>query len=334
MKYLLSLFLLCLASTSFSQDFQYNGIYYTVTSLADLTCEVSKVPEGSNQYSGDIVIPESVSGLDRTFTVTGIGAHAFAQNIISEGQPLINSVSLPDCIESIGVGAFASCRFTEMKFPANLRYIGDSAFTGCHLKNVVLPDGVETMEDACFCSSHIESITLSNSLTKLPFNCFADCINLKSLVIPNSVRVVYGGALGRCTDLESLTIGENVTDISRIYFCSDSPNLKTIYSLNQYTPVFFSEYSWVEERPFSTYVYLNTTLIVPTGAIDRYKSTSPWNNFQHLEEADFAGIEDVKFDGLNTPVLYFNVNGVSSREPLNGINIVKYSDGSYSKIIF
>lgn len=334
MKFFFSLLFLSLSLLSFSQDFEYNGIYYTVTSFADLTCEVSKVPDGSNQYFGDIVIPESVSGLDRTFSVTGIGAYAFAQNIISDSQPLINSVSLPDCIETIGVGAFASCRFSDLKFPANLRYIGDSAFTGSYLKNVVLPDGVETIADACFCSSSLETITLSNSLQNIPINCFADCANLKSLVIPNSVKVISGGALARCSALETLTIGENVTDISRIYFCSDSPNLKTIYCLNQYTPVFFSEYSWSVEKPFSTPVYLNTTLVVPTGSIERFKATAPWNNFQHIEETDFSSVDNVAIDYMKVPMLYFNTNGISSAVPSNGFNIVKYSDGTYSKVLF
>ena len=333
MKYfILSLLLSFLSLIAHAQDFQVDGIYYNVTSLADLTCEVSKVPENSAPYYGDIIIPATVSGLDRTFTVTGVGPNAFAQNYISDSQLLITSVTLPDCIETISVGAFASCRFTEFHFPSSLRYIGDSAFADTYLKNVILPDGVETLMDACFCGSRLETISLPNSLMELPINCFADCVHLKTLVIPNNVRKISGGAVARCEALESITLGKNVTDISRLYFCSDSPALKNITCLSTYPPKFFCEYSWVEEQPFSTQIYLNANLIVPQGSIDSFKSIAPWNNFQNITEKDFSGIELVDADKSRV-IIYYNLSGQKSKRPFNGVNIIVYSDGSVRKSI-
>ena len=61
-------------------DFEKDGIYYNVTSLTDLTVEVTCEEEyaSENSYRGDIVIPEQVEWNGKTFTVTGIGAFYFS----------------------------------------------------------------------------------------------------------------------------------------------------------------------------------------------------------------------------------------------------------------
>ena len=81
-------------------DFVVNGIAYNAISLTDLTCEVTN---NSTLYSGDIVIPETVSYQNRTFTVTGIGKDAFS------GCGDVTSLVLPNTLTYIGSNAFLYC---------------------------------------------------------------------------------------------------------------------------------------------------------------------------------------------------------------------------------
>ena len=83
MKRLLSLTtLLLLAIASFAHDFEVDGIYYAITSATDKTVAVSyqgnSSGEYSNEYSGSIVIPETVGYDDVTYAVTSIKEAAFA----------------------------------------------------------------------------------------------------------------------------------------------------------------------------------------------------------------------------------------------------------------
>lgn len=66
--------LLC-SLTASAHDFEVDGIYYTVTSSADLTVEVAS--RGYNTYSGTVTIPSTVTYNSKTYSVTSIESYAF-----------------------------------------------------------------------------------------------------------------------------------------------------------------------------------------------------------------------------------------------------------------
>ena len=93
------LVIVCMLSCTsvFAYDFKVGGIYYSIVSLPDLTCEVSS---GDNKYKGQVTIPATVTYKNRTLTVTEIRSNAF------EGCSGLTSVSIPNSVTSIGNGAF------------------------------------------------------------------------------------------------------------------------------------------------------------------------------------------------------------------------------------
>ena len=105
-------FLLTVAAILYSisasaHDFEVDGIYYNVTSEADKTVEVTFKGEAwnsySNEYSGSIVIPESVIYNGATYSVESIGESAF------KDCDYLTSVTIPNSVTSIGNYAFHSC---------------------------------------------------------------------------------------------------------------------------------------------------------------------------------------------------------------------------------
>ena len=83
---LFTLMLVCIGQ-AFAYDFKVNGIYYEVSGdNVTVTCGI--------YYSGDIVIPSSVTYKGKTYSVTSIGERAFyfCTGLISVTIP--NSVTL------------------------------------------------------------------------------------------------------------------------------------------------------------------------------------------------------------------------------------------------
>ena len=99
-------------------DVEVDGIYY------DISGTTATVTRGD--YSGDIVIPESITYNNSKYSVTSIGDEAFAY------CRSLTSVTIPNSMTSIGYRAFASCRsLTSITIPNSVTSIGDWAFEGC-----------------------------------------------------------------------------------------------------------------------------------------------------------------------------------------------------------
>ena len=96
-----------------------DGIRYDISGT---TATVTQVGD----YSGDIVIPESITFENSKYSVTSIGDAAFYECID------LTSVTIPNSVKSIGSDAFWGCRsLTSVTIPNSVTSIGDYAFTIC-----------------------------------------------------------------------------------------------------------------------------------------------------------------------------------------------------------
>ena len=107
MKHYLRLCIIVLMSffsttSLFAYDFEVNGIYYNILSRTDWTCEVTRKESGSSSYSGEIIIPSTITYSGKTFKVTTIGEYAFFGADIT-------SIVIPNGIQYIKVKAFEGC---------------------------------------------------------------------------------------------------------------------------------------------------------------------------------------------------------------------------------
>ena len=211
MRKLFSLFLSLVATTSlWAHDFEVDGIYYNHLDGNNVEVTYRGYDYYSyDEYSGEVIIPSTVTYNGTTYSVTSIGRSAF-HNCSS-----LTSITIPNSVTSIGNQAFCWCNsLTSITIPNSITSIGVQAFSDCSsLTSIIVEDANSTYDSRENCNAIIETAT--NTLI----------VGCQNTIIPNSVTSIGSNAFDGCTGLTSITIPESVTSIGRMAFygCSSLP---------------------------------------------------------------------------------------------------------------
>ena len=186
----------------------------------------------SNEYTGNVVIPEYVTYQGTTYPVTCIDDFAFS------GCSGLTSVSLGNSLLSIRSSAFTDCiGLISVTIPNSVTIIGDHAFLGCsNLKSVTIGNNVTTIGTEAFaaCSS-LTSLTIlcspiyignwvfgsiSNiNIEEVTFDCTTvtslvkGMTSIKKISLTDKVTSICDHAFSGCSGLTSITIPKNVISI-------------------------------------------------------------------------------------------------------------------------
>ena len=248
-KVLFILTLICL-SFSASAQIEVDGIYYILGDFAVVTHKGAYYYSYSNEYSGSVTIPPSVTYSGRTYKVTKIGDRAFM------GCSGLTSVTIPNTVTEIESGAFNGCSgLTSVTIPNSVTMIGGGAFSGTSWlinqpnglvyggkaayrykgavpsgTSVVIKEGTVSISPNCFETlGGLTSIEIPNSVTSIGKEAFRSC-SVTSVTIGNSVALIGEYAFYGCDGLTSLTIPNSVTTIGgyAFYGCSGLTGALTI----------------------------------------------------------------------------------------------------------
>ena len=183
-----------------------DDVYYNLNAV-DKTAEVT-----FGGYSGDIVIPSTVTKDDVEYTVTSIASNAFYNS------PQMTSVIIPKSV-------------TTIKYRRNFFY-------NCNkLASIVVEEGNPNYDSREGCNALIETASkkllygannsfIPNSITTIGVAAF-EKRNFTTLSIPNSVTTIEDGAFARCSELTSVYIGTGLENIGE-YIFDECNKLKTV----------------------------------------------------------------------------------------------------------
>ncbi len=219
-----------------AHDFEVDGIYYNITSSANLTVSVTyrgnNYNDYSNEYTGTVSIPETVTYNNKTYDVTSIGISAFRD------CPELLRLSIPATVIEVGNEVFNNCKaLKSIRFEDgdNILSLGvhggrydtwaatKNIFYDCPLETVYIgrnldyPTNLDGSYTPFYDKGELSSVTIGSTVTFLSDNMFYKCSNVKNLRIEDSnISLTVGGSIYDKSlfqdlhQLDSLYLGRNI----------------------------------------------------------------------------------------------------------------------------
>ena len=214
--YICCLLALLSSLTVLAYDAEIDGIYYNFSEdKAKVTFQKYQNNSYVSDYSGDVVIPESVTYKDKNYRVTSIDRCAFSScfgltsvtignSVTSIGDYAFNNcgdlttITIPNSVTSIGISAFHGCYFLPSSFINNSSLTSNNNW-GATFYDKETTDGLLISGDVVIkCKPWATSVTIPEGITSLGNTSFRDCYNLKSVTITEGVTSIESQTFNVC----------------------------------------------------------------------------------------------------------------------------------------
>lgn len=166
------------------------------------------------KVTSDGVLTVYGSGIVNDYSVTPIGSRNLITSIVVEEGitrlggwffycdgysvwPVLESISLPSSLLSIGNGCFYSFPIS-VDLPNNLESIGNSAFAYASLTSLVIPDSVKVIGYSAFNSCPLTSVDIGSGLISMGYSVFSNCtsllsVNVRAVAPPKAGTGLFNG---------------------------------------------------------------------------------------------------------------------------------------------
>lgn len=138
------------------------------------------------------------------------------------GKENLVGITVPNSVTTLGEYCFGGCKkLADIDISDNVAYIGGNVFEGTVWYNNK-PDGMVYIGKTAYKwkgnMPENTAVKLRNGTLLISANCFADCSNLASIDIPESVGRIEQSAFSGCTGLKSISLPQRLTEICDFSF--------------------------------------------------------------------------------------------------------------------
>ena len=205
-----------MSCTAFAADFEIDGYSYTIISTKDKTVEVNAgQPE-------EIIIPETVTYSNITFTVIGVKAnflHATSVTLPSTIEYLISSNHWGGRQDLCKVYINDLPKFLKIKKRKDNYPDEDEGFYNPYnlylnnqlVKEIIFPEDCDSITNILTgCQNEIEKLYITKNVKNIASSAFNSCKNLKHAIIEGEIIYLSSGLFAYCSNLESITLPQSI----------------------------------------------------------------------------------------------------------------------------
>lgn len=134
--------------------------------------------------------------------------------------PNLTTCEIPTSVEGLGERAFEECKklSSSVHLSPKCKLIGSYCFAGCvSVNEITMSEGLVSVEDHAFAATSIKTCVLPQSVVDCGAAAFASCSRLEAVEFPKEFRTdctLGGGMFGECVNLKSVTLPENIIGIT------------------------------------------------------------------------------------------------------------------------
>ena len=168
-----------------AHDFEVNGIFYKIMTNTSVyvSYKGDNVIDFSDEYSGSINIPPTVTYNGKTYTVEGVWNNAFKY---CTG---VTSITIPNTVTTINQSAFSVTGITSIEIPSSVTTIGQDAFNSCESLKTAYIGGGTIQSRAFYYATKLEEVTLGNNVTEIQSVAFDETI-IKTVTIEGNANPI------------------------------------------------------------------------------------------------------------------------------------------------
>lgn len=184
---------------------EHNGIYYSLNAT-NKTATVTN--ENVNCTLTEVVIPETITIDEVTYTVTKVDGSAFAGSDWA-GNKVVTSVTIPKTVASIGTHVFRNCSALE---EVVIEATGYNYETGEGNSEISFSNA-----EFYYCTNLVSVDMSKSNVVGLGSNCFTSCGKLTTVLFSSKIRSI-GSSFTGCSSLTTINSIETLETISTGFY--------------------------------------------------------------------------------------------------------------------
>lgn len=189
-------------------------------------CEVTSFPKTVRRNMERLIMPNTVTKVEKNLCAD---APLLEEVILSNNLKILPSDCFLNCINLRKINTenltmlhpyvFWDCEKLESINLENLDTLGAKSLGKTGIKELELPK-ILYLGDGCLKHSNIEKINLGFGLLVIGNECFKSCRELKEVILPDSLEMIYDRAFENCSSLKEIKWPQHLQTIGYLSFAS------------------------------------------------------------------------------------------------------------------